>query len=480
MDNRTAEQQRDKDAIIVGAGIGGLAMACFLSDQGYRVKVFEKNGDPEAGYSDGRSINFTLSRRGLHALERLGVAEEALAGSVKLEGRVVHVKGRPDAGQPYGVRPGQAIYSIQRRRLIDILLKSARARAGVEMFFGRRLESLDKDAARCVFVNTADGVRETHAARFVVGADGAFSQTRQAIMRGQIVNFEQTFFDWIYKETLLSSADARSLGLKGDALHVWPNHPSLLVGIPNPDGSVSCLYATPLPAGRQISDPALNRLVSDRFRREYGETCARAPSLHRGMDSAGVGTLVSVKVSRWHHNDKVVLLGDACHAIFPFYGQGMNAALEDCLTLSKTLVSTGSPGEAFAAFEAARKENTDALHEISQKNFLVMRDRADSPFYSAKVRVDAFLARSFPSAWMHEYEEIAHKLTPMKTVRRVLARQAVLRYVLGICIADWALGTAMLAQRLAVQAAWAVRAEARAFLEGVFLRPLPIRYGSVR
>ena len=478
MNDRTPAEETGKDVIIVGAGIGGLAMACFLSDQGYRVKVFDKRADPRADAVDRRSINFTLSRRGLHSLERLGVADEALAQSVKLESRVVHVNGRADNVQPYGVRPGQAIYSIQRRRLVAILLNKAISKPGVTIAFGRRLDFLDKETARCVFA-AADGTREEHSARFVVGADGAFSATRQAIMKGQAVNFQQTFFDWIYKETLLSAEDARALGLRFDVLHIWPSHPSLLVGIPNPDKTVSCLYATPLPPGVQASDPAASALVSEKFRREYRDACRRAPSLTRGMDAAALGSLVSVKVSRWHYKGKVVLLGDACHAIFPFYGQGMNAALEDCLTLAKTLAASASQAEAFAAFEAARKENMDALHEMSEKNFHVMRDRADSPYYSAKVRVDAFLARHAPALWKHEYEEVAHTLRPMKSVKAVLARQGVLRWALGIVIVDWLVGSAILAFGLA-QAAARGAAEARARLDGELWPQMQVVRGGVR
>ncbi|MGA3562546.1 FAD-dependent oxidoreductase [Melissospora conviva] len=410
---RTPRGQQQR-AVVVGAGLAGSLAACFLARRGYQVDVFERRADPRAAPAGvaGRSINLGLSARGMRALRDVGLLDEVLKRSVPMRGRVVH---RPDGTvrfQPYGVAEHHILHSVLRDELIALLVDAADAQPGVRFHFGRRLELLDRDSPTVTVRPVDGGDRVTVAADLVVGADGAFSATRRMLQHGLRGSHSQTVLDWGYKELTIPPDPQGRPRVRLEALHVWPAEQGLMVAHPNRDASLTCSLFLPFdgPTGFTALDtPAAIRGFIARY---MPDATALLPRLVEEFTSHPTGELVTVRTTPWQHAGRVVLIGDAAHAVYPFYGQGMNAAFEDCLVLDRCLAREPDPAGALAAFEATRRPHTDTLAELSTRNFVELRDRVHRPGYHLRSLADQALTRLAPEAWVPLYTMVAHTTTP--------------------------------------------------------------------
>lgn len=427
-------------AVIIGAGLAGSLAAGYLARRGYAVDVYERREDPRrvpTGIA-GRSINLGLSARGMRALREAGLLADVLKRSVPMRGRVVH---GPDGGvtfQPYGVREEHILHSVLRDELVALLIDAAVAEPAVRFHFGWRMRKLDRDRPAVTLDRVAGGADPGTAgaesgagdagqqaagaagggssievsADLVVGADGAFSTVRAQMQHGLRANHAQEFLDWGYKElTIPVGADGRPR-VRLEALHVWPGDRALMVAHPNLDGSLTCSLFMPFEGPvsfAALTDPAA---IRDFFRSRFPDAEELMPNLVEEIIGHPTGHLVTVRTAPWRYADRVVLIGDACHAVYPFYGQGMNAAFEDCLVLDQCLAEHRDRGAALAAYEAARRPHTDVLADLSTRNFVDLRDRVHRPGYAARAAADRVLSRLLPQRWMPLYTMVAHTTTP--------------------------------------------------------------------
>ncbi|MGX2993434.1 FAD-dependent oxidoreductase [Streptomyces sp. JNUCC 64] len=386
--------------VVVGAGMAGTMLAIRLARRGHRVDVVERRGDPRgADGPDAASISVGLSERGRAALRDIGLLEEALAEAVPMRGRIVHHGGRA-AYQPYGADDTEVLHAVRRHDLNITLLEAAEKVPGVRLWFGHRVTGLTGTGP------TGTGVRtpaRTFPADLVVGADGAYSTVRAQLHRRVGAEFHQTHLDWGYREFTIPAVE------RPEALHVWPGERGLVVAHPNPDGTLTGTVFLPFDGATGFSglrDPARAGAF---LAEEFGDLTDLVPDLVTQFLAHEPGSLVSVRTAPWRH-DRVVLVGDAAHAVFPFYGQGMNAAFEDCAVLDACLAEY-APDEALAAFEARRRPHTDVLAELSARNFVELRDRVRSPVFLARKRIDFALGRLLPG-WRPLYEMISHSSLP--------------------------------------------------------------------
>ncbi|GAA4061193.1 FAD-dependent oxidoreductase [Nonomuraea soli] len=403
-------------AAIVGAGLAGSLLALFLARRGHRVEVFERRGDPRAiGCEEGRSINLGLSARGIRALRLAGLWERVRAVSVPMRGRMVHPPSGPPFFQPYGRDPGQILYSIRRDALSSILIDQAEKQPDVRFFFDAQVSGIDRESPAL----TVSG-RGRVEADFVVGADGVSSLVRRAVPGG----VRTDVLEWGYKELHLPETD------RPQALHVWPGEGALMVAHPNLDGSLTCTAF--LPHDVIAALPGC-RAIEAFFDRVLPGARELVPDLAGQFAAAPAGQLTTVRATSWHHADRLVLVGDACHAVYPFYGQGMNSSLEDCVVLEECLAR--HPGDrlaAFADYQRLRKPHTDVLADLSADNFLELRDRLRSPLHLARKHADVVLNRLFPRHWQPLYTMISHTTMPYgQALRRARRQDAVLRAAAG-------------------------------------------------
>jgi len=397
---------------IIGGGLAGSLFALYLARRGHRVDVYERRSDPRLQAArEGRSINLGLSKRGIQSLTEVGLRDEVLATAVAMEGRVIHETDGTQRFQPYGKNRQEVLHSIDRNELNDLLLERAEAHPNVTLHFEHRCVTLDT-ARREVLLEQPDGELLTVKPDWVLGADGAFSKVREEMQRGLRANYSREFLEWGYKElTLPVGADGQSQ-MKLNALHVWPRGHCLIVSHANRSGSHTLTLFLPfegVDSFERIGDAAG---IEALFAKYFPDLLPIMPELVRQWESRPTGTLVTTRTSPWHVGDWIVLVGDACHAVYPFYGQGMNSAFEDCAALNRELERSGSRAAAFQAYQASRKPHTDTLAELSKENFVELRQKVRSPLFLFRKRMDVWLNRLAPKTWLPLYTMIAHTTVP--------------------------------------------------------------------
>ncbi len=402
---------------VVGAGLTGSLLACYLGRRGYRVDVYERRPDPRVtGAERGRSINLALSERGLDALRRIGLADQVLAGALPMRGRMVHPLDGGTDFQPYSIDGERAINSIGRGALNNALLDAAGRAPGVTLHFDHPLTALDPETGTLGF---ADGTEAK--ADIVLGADGAGSAVRGLLLE-YAPDFTETvsFLDHGYKELTIPPRDG-GYALDPGALHIWPRGTSMMIALPNPDGSFTGTLFWPAASFPSLGSPAA---IRRHFRSQYPDLLDLIPNLADDYRHNPVGMLGTVRCGPWQLLGKVALIGDAAHAIVPFYGQGANAAFEDVVELDRCLDATGDDwAAALPAYEAGRRANAEAIAEMALANFVEMRDKVADPWFKLGRSVEHTLERLLPGRYVSRYELVSFSTTPYAEVRRRVRRQ---------------------------------------------------------
>lgn len=395
---------------VVGAGITGTVLAMRLADRGHAVHLIERRPDPRIALADGdRSINLALSHRGLRALEAAGVAEPVRALAVAMRGRLIHDRSGDQTFQPYGVRPEHHLLSVSRLGLNQALVAGCADRPGIELSFGQEIVDVDLDATE--LTSTGAG-GENHRRRYdsVFGADGAYSAIRQRMQRTSSFDFEQDFLDHGYKELTIPATPDGDHRIRAEALHIWPRGSHMLIALPNQDGSFTCTLFWPL--DRQDELGFAGSATAEAFRADFPDAAALMPDLDRELAEHPVGTLVTTRSEPWHIDDRVLLIGDAAHAVVPFYGQGANAGLEDVTLLCEALDEAPDWATAFQTFARTRKPHADALAQLALDNYVEMRDHVASRSFRVRQQVERGLARVLPGLFEPLYTMVTFTSTP--------------------------------------------------------------------
>ncbi len=430
---------KNEHALIVGAGLAGALMACYLARAGYRVTVCERRPDPRVhGFAGGRSINLALSKRGITALEGVGLAERVLKDAIPMYGRMIHDRGGHTHLQHYSRVPGEHINSVSRGGLNLTLLEAADEHESVTLRFDLKCVDIEFDRPAAVFENEATGAREVIEADFIVGADGAFSAVRDAMLHKVMnVDYAQEFLAHGYKELHIPPASDGSHAMERDALHIWPRGGSMMIALSNPDDSFTCTLFWPYEGAHSFGAIQSRADIVPFFQRHYPDAVPLMPTLEDDYERNPLGGLPTIRCAPWHVDGKVLLIGDAAHAIVPFFGQGMNAAFEDCRILDEILrdpVMRANREAAFAKFFEERKQNADAIADMAIENFIEMRDKTASRLFRARKKIDNALHRWFPRAFMPLYNMVSFTIIPYAEARRRGRRQnrTLLALLIGI------------------------------------------------
>jgi kynurenine 3-monooxygenase len=442
---------------IVGAGLAGSLLAILLGQRGYTVNVYERRGDPRIDHMDeGRSINLGISARGITALRAAGLWDDLQPRLVPMRGRMIH---RPEGGlrfQPYGTRADEILHSVRRNELNAVLVDRAAKQPGVTFHFGTKCIGMNRDTAEVTLEDLATGNTTTVTADFVVGADGAFSEVRHQLQRGLPMDFQQDFMEWGYRELTIPANPDGSPRTPIEALHIWPSDRGLIVGHPNVANSITCTVLLPLrddpnrPELRSFDSLNTEAEVREFFGQTFPDTLELIPDLVEQYFAHPTSYLVTIRTRPWHYRDRVVLIGDACHGIFPFYGQGMNAAFEDTVVLDECLAAHPHDREAaFAAFEQRRKPHTDVIADLAADNFIELRDRVRSPMHLLRAHTDLVLHRLLGDLWQPLYRMISHTTIPYgDAVRRARRQNQLLGIAAGVATAGVVGAAAAVTRRL--------------------------------
>jgi kynurenine 3-monooxygenase len=399
-------------AAIVGGGPAGSLLALALAQQGYDVDVYERRSDPRGqATGGGKSINLGLSKRGMQALQMVGLLDQVLERTVVMRGRAIHSLDGTVRFQPYGKDSIEVLHSVDRNELNRMLLEEAGRYPSVTLHFEHRLVRVDKELRELAFDVAGETVRTRP--KWVIGADGAFSTMRRELQHGERAEYHQEFLEWGYKELTLPAGPNGTSKIELTALHLWPRSHCLIVSHPNLNGSHTLTLFLPFEGEDSFASSRTVADVESLFTKYFPDLVPLLPDLIEQWMRHSPASLVTTRTAPWSFGDWAVLVGDACHAVYPFYGQGMNSALEDCSVLMQTVGECHGPGAAaFQAYQLARRTHTDALCELSKANFVELRQKVRSPWFLACKRLDLVIHRVWPQAWIPLYTMIAHTTIP--------------------------------------------------------------------
>jgi kynurenine 3-monooxygenase len=404
---------------LIGGGLAGSLMAVYLARKGYRATVFERRPDMRlGGVSAGRSINLALSARGLHALRETGLYEEIMPLAIPMYGRMVHpLEGTPNF-QPYSSDGQQCIYSVSRGELNKRLMTLAESFPGVEIRFQHTCESVDLESG-AIRLRDRDGQPADAPGSITLACDGAFSAVRYAMQKLPRFNFSQDYLEHGYKELTIPPDAAGQFRMEPNALHIWPRESFMMIALPNPDGTFTCTLFLAFDGDSQ-SFAALD--TPDRvrafFSEQFPDALALMPELETEFFENPTSALVTMRCYPWIAGSRIALMGDAAHAIVPFFGQGMNAAFEDCSALS-ALIDRYAPDWAriLADYQALRKPNTEAIADMALENFIEMRDLVNDPEFRFRKRIEHQLGQHFPQ-YRTRYEMVSFTRIPYEEARQ--------------------------------------------------------------
>ncbi|RKH15314.1 FAD-dependent monooxygenase [Corallococcus sp. CA053C] len=405
---------------VVGAGLVGSLLSLYLARRGHTVEVLERRPDMRRETLDaGRSINLAISTRGLHALRKVGLEEEALKHAIPMRGRAIHPVQGALAYQPYGKDDSQHINSLSRGWLNQFLMTQAEATGRVRIRFRQRVTHADTAAGTLTVVDEATGETRQVRDTVVFGTDGSGSAVRQEFQTHPGFHATQEPLGHGYKELTIPPGEGGRFQMEKHALHIWPRGTFMLIALPNEDGSFTCTLFLPWQGPQSFASLQTPEALEAFFQEQFPDARALIPGLVEEFFSRPTGHMVTVKCAPWHVGGRTLLLGDAAHAVVPFYGQGMNCGFEDCVVLDSLLESRPGWAEAFAAFEGLRKTNADAIADMAVENFIEMRDSTADPRFLLEKGVEKVLLNAFPGEFVSRYTLVSFSRVPYRLAYQV-------------------------------------------------------------
>ena len=403
--------------VLIGSGLAGGLLTAYLGRRGYDVDLYERRADPREGNMvGGRSINLALSTRGIHALEQIGIADAVLKDAIPMRGRMIHpaAAGSAPIFVRYDVDPSKHINSIGRAALNTTVIEAAQRYPNVRVHFNHKCIGVDIDSATAHLFNTSTNQPLSASADSIIGVDGAFSAVRQS-MQLKIDNFQydESYLAHGYKELTIPPGPNGSWQMEKNALHIWPRKSFMMIALPNPDGSFTCTLFWEFEGPRSFATTKTDDDIRRFFEEEFPDAVPLMPNLLDDFRNNPTGSLVTIRCAPWFYKDRVALVGDAAHAVVPFYGQGMNAAFEDCVVLDECLEKfPPDRHRAFAEYFERRKVNADALADLALENFIEMRDKTASRAFRAKKKLDHFLEAALPGIYIPLYTMVTFTRIP--------------------------------------------------------------------
>jgi len=398
---------------LIGAGLNGALLAILLIQRGFAVEIYERRPDMRrVRMSAGRSINLALSTRGIHGLQLAALWERMRSIIIPMKGRMMHSVAGGLTFQPYGKNETEVINSISRAEL-NIALMSAAEEQGAIIHFNERCTGYDMKTGAIRLRNDETGKETTRETRVTIGCDGSASSIRTEMLKLSRFNFSQQYLDYGYKELTIPAGSKCEHLLETHALHIWPRGNHMLIALPNIDGTFACILFLPFEGADSFASLTSHADVLQFFQSRFPDTVPLMPDLANNYFANPTGAMVTIKCSPWHVEGRALLLGDAAHAIVPFFGQGINCGFEDCTSLMELLDRHGADWpRVFSDFEHARKINTDAIADMAVENFTEMRDRVADSWFLFRKKVELALEEKYPQLFVPKYAMVTFHRVP--------------------------------------------------------------------
>ena len=405
---------KNENIVIVGAGLCGSLLALRLAQRGYQIDLREERPDlRKTDISAGKSINLAFSDRGIKALKMVGVADKVFPLCIPMTGRMIHSVEGETFLSPYSARKEEYINSVSRGGLNGLLLDEVEKYDNVTLSFQNECTHIDLENNTATFYNSNLQKEEKVAVTIIFGTDGAGSILRKEmfLQRKILFSYSQQFLKHGYKELTIPAAKNGDFKTYKNALHIWPRGHYMLIALPNLDGSFTVTLFLP----HKDSEYSFEELNSDEkitnfFKKQFPDALELMPNLIEEYHKNPVGNLGTIKCSPWNYKGKTLLIGDAAHAVVPFYGQGMNASFEDVFVLDTYIEKhEGDWSKIFEEYENERKKDADAIGYLAVENFYEMRDHVANPIFKKKRQIEITLEENFPEEYYSKYSMVTFK-----------------------------------------------------------------------
>ncbi len=397
-----------KNITLIGSGLVGSLLSIFLSRRGHKVAVYERRPDMrKEAISAGKSINLALSDRGWKALDLVGIGDEIRKISIPMYGRYIHNLDGTSGFQAYG-KEKQAIYSVSRGGINCKLMDLAEAEKNVSLHFNQRCEKVDLKTSQAVFEHNETKLQTAVQSDITISSDGAFSAGRLSMqLSTDRFNYNQYYIDCGYKELTIPAAKDGSFQLEKNALHIWPRGKFMMIALPNFDGSFTCTLFFPFEGEQSFGAIKTKDEVLPFFQKYFSDAVPLMPTLVEDYMNNPTASLVTVKCFPWTVDDKFALIGDAAHAIVPFFGQGMNCGFEDCTVLNQLLDTHNEDWvTVLKEFEKSRKPDSDAIADLAIGNFVEMRDLVGQAKFLLQKKIEGKFSQKYPEKWIPAYSMV--------------------------------------------------------------------------
>ena len=403
---------------MIGAGLTGPLLATYLAQQGYSVEIFERRPDMrKESISAGRSINLALSARGNHALKEVGLYDKIKPNTIPMKGRMIHDLNGNTHLQPYGQKENEVIFSVSRAQLNMDLMTLAEETGKVTIRFNHQLLSADLEQNKLLF-QLSNSLEEIELPfNRVIGCDGSASILRKSIVEKANIQYVKKPLGHGYKELTIPPLKSGKFRIEPNALHIWPRGNHMLIALPNNDCSFTCTLFFPMTGTKSFETVKTEKDILDLFQSQFHDAIKLIPNLVEDFQKNSTGDLASVYCKPWHLGDKALLIGDAAHAVVPFFGQGMNASFQDCSTLAKLMGQNKNDWKTiFNTFSSVQVENGHAIADMAIENYLEMRDHVNDTEYKKRRNVELKLERMFPGQFIPRYSMVSFHQIPYAEV----------------------------------------------------------------
>ena len=383
---------------IIGGSLCGVVLAIYLKKKfAFNVHVYDKLDDPRIKYTEhsSASFNITLSIRGLMALSEIGLKDSVQKICIPVYGRCFHTSENELLDQLYGPH-NEALYAVKRDELLHLLVSEAE-KEGIVLHYGVEchtikysdgptiIHAVDKLSKRSIEIHT----------NYLFGADGLNSKVRETIDRQ--LSFEKNSeilkHKMIYREFVLPANEAGEYMFRNDRLHIWPRDEFIILAFPNAGGSFTLTLCIPddhQKTEKLKSDPQF----LNHFLKEYFPDIS--PFIQRlilNEPQRRWGTFDQVNVHQWYIEDKVLILGDAAHAFYPFYGQAANSAFEDCRYLVQLIEKNPNDWNTIFSQFQCRKQDTDTIANLTTSHGKCLTAKVNSQELLFKTKISLEITR---------------------------------------------------------------------------------------
>jgi len=418
---------------LIGAGLTGPLLATYLAQQGYSVEIFERRPDMrKESISAGRSINLALSARGNHALKEVGLYDKIKPNTIPMKGRMIHDLNGNTHLQPYGQKENEVIFSVSRAQLNMDLMTLAEETGKVTIRFNHQLLSADLEQNKLLF-QLSNSLEEIELPfNRVIGCDGSASILRKSIVEKANIQYVKKPLGHGYKELTIPPLKSGKFRIEPNALHIWPRGNHMLIALPNNDCSFTCTLFFPMTGTKSFETVKTEKDILNLFQSQFHDAIKLIPNLVEDFQKNSTGDLASVYCKPWHLGDKALLIGDAAHAVVPFFGQGMNASFQDCSTLAKLMGQNKNDWKTiFNTFSSVQVENGHAIADMAIENYLEMRDHVNDTEYKKRRNVELKLERMFPGQFIPRYSMVSfHQIPYAEVYQRGGKQSKIIRDVL--------------------------------------------------